>query len=565
MSNVDSQTREFAADVLVVGGGLAGVNAAISAAERGARVLIADKGAIERSGSIAGGVDHFFAYLNTGEAWDTREAWLQYAGRIARGAVNLKVINKVFCGELDDSIERMARIGNPLTQPDGTFYRTQAMGMPGPLAINFNGKHLKPKLAAEARRLNCQVLEKVSITSLLTADGAAAGVVGFDIRTGDTLVIRSKAIVLATGNTNRLFQNPTGLPFNCWQCPADTGAAQTMAFRAGAALANMEYVRLTVVPKGFSAAGLNAFTGLGAKIVNAAGEDFMLRYHPSGTRGPRFKLVEGVMKEIEQGRGPVFVDCRHFAPTTMAHLKATLGYDKDTLPDFVEQKGIRLEEELLELMVSEGMQSGPSEVCASGIMIDESCASTLPGLYAAGDCADQTRACSPSISGGYAAGKGAAAYAQRADVLAKVDPEDVLKERQRIFAPLVREEGLTHEQFEDVIRKIMWDNVGVVRSDESLKLALRKLGKLEERKDHLVARDFHALMRCHEAQEMLTVGQLSAAASLHRKETRFGVFHTRVDHPNTDDSNFCGQFVLRKVKGDVQVTFNPLSYEIPEA
>ncbi len=301
------------------------------------------------------------AYLGTGP-WDTREAYLEWVGRIARGAVNLSVQNAVFCRELDAAIERMDRLGCTLKQPNGEYYRTTSFGLPGPYMINFNGKNLKPALSREARRLGCKTLEKTAVSGLLTNDGQAVGAVAFNIRTGKFYVLKAKAVILATGNTNRIFENPTGLPFNTWQCPANTGAAQTMAFEAGAKLANMEIVRITVVPRGFSAAGLNALTGMGGKIVNAAGEDFMKRYHPLGTKGPRFKIVEGVMKEVAEGRGPVYVDCRHLSESEMTHLMATLGYDKDTLPDFIEQKGVDLKKEMLEIMASEGMQGGPSGV-----------------------------------------------------------------------------------------------------------------------------------------------------------------------------------------------------------
>ena len=146
MSSLEQYGKVFETDVLVVGGGLAGVNAAIAAAENGAKVTIVDKAAIERSGSMGGGIDHFAAYLETGEQWDTRQAYLAYAGKIARGAVNLKVIDEIYCRELAPAIERLARIGNPLTQPDGTYYRTQSLGQPGPYMVNFNGKHLKPRI-----------------------------------------------------------------------------------------------------------------------------------------------------------------------------------------------------------------------------------------------------------------------------------------------------------------------------------------------------------------------------------------------------------------------------------
>ncbi len=96
-----SEVRRVKADVAVIGGGTAGLNTAIAAAEMGADVLIVDKAHIQRSGAIAGGIDHFFAYLNTGPSWDTRDAYLGWVSKVARGAANIKIHEKVFCDELE--------------------------------------------------------------------------------------------------------------------------------------------------------------------------------------------------------------------------------------------------------------------------------------------------------------------------------------------------------------------------------------------------------------------------------------------------------------------------------
>ncbi len=556
---IDSAGEILEADALVVGGGLAGNNAAIAAAEKGARVLIADKGSIDRCGAIAGGVDHFMAYLNTG-TWDTREAYLEWAGKIARGAVNLSVQNAIFCRELDAALERMERIGCSL-KPSGDYYRTVSMGQPGPYFINFNGKHLKPLLAREARRLGCRVLEKCAISGLLHHDGKAIGATGFHLRTGKFYIIKAKAIILATGNTNRLFDNPSGLPFNTWQCPANTGAAQAMAYEIGAKLANMEFVRITVVPRGFSAAGLNALTGMGGRIVNSAGEEFMSRYHPAGIKGPRYKLVEGVMTEISEGRGPVYVDCRHLSPPDMAHLRKTLGYDKDTLPDFIEQKGIDLAKDLLEIMPSEGMQGGPSEVCSSGIMIDEKTSSTVPGLFAAGDCADQMRCVHLCTTGGYLAGKMAAEYAAGV----KKEPGRVTSQvkelKERTFAPMRSSGGVSHRRFEDALRKMLWQNAGPARNARSLSVALGKLEKMEAYFKDIAAADYHELTRVLETEQMLQVAKMMCTASLARKETRFGVYHRRTDYPETSKA-LEGQMVLWKTEQGMKTSFKKLDYSV---
>lgn len=545
-------------DVLIIGGGLAGNNAAIGAAETGARVLIADKGSLARCGAIAGGVDHFMAYLNTAQ-WDTREAYLEWAGRIARGMVNLSVQNAVFCKELDAALERMERIGCTLRQADGTYFRTGSLGQPGPYWINFNGKHLKPALAKEARRLGCGTLEKCAVTGLLTGDTGVIGACGFHIRTGTFYTIRAKSILLATGNTNRIYENPSGQPFNTWQCPADTGAAQTMALNAGADLANMEVMRITVVPRGFSAAGLNALTGMGGRFVNAAGEEFMSRYHPAGNKAPRYKLVEAVLGEVLDGRGPVYVDCRHLSAGDLAHLKKTLGYDKDTLPDFIEQKGIDLAKDPLEIMASEGMQSGPSEICGSGVMIDEEATSTVPGLFAAGDCTDQMRCVHICTTGGYRAGRMAGQHARQAKDK-KIRPSQVKEMRERTFAPLRGSARLSHRAFEDTIRKIMWTNAGPARNEKSLQKALEKLEGLEEHYGEIAARNYHEVMRVLESHEILQVGKIMCTASLARKETRFGIYHNRVDHPETNEE-FEGQIVVRKGEGGIRTSFRKLEYD----
>jgi len=94
-------------DVAIIGGGTAGLNAAMAAAEKGLRVLVAEKANIERSGAIAGGIDHFHTYLETGEPWDSREAYLGWVTQVSKGASNLRVQEAVFC--LSEKIVRQAR------------------------------------------------------------------------------------------------------------------------------------------------------------------------------------------------------------------------------------------------------------------------------------------------------------------------------------------------------------------------------------------------------------------------------------------------------------------------
>lgn len=558
-----AQQYQIETDVAVIGGGTAGTNSAMAAAEKGLDVLVVDKANINRSGAIAGGIDHFIAYLETGAPWDTRESYLKYVGKVAKGAANLKIHEAVYCDELTASLERIERIGVSLRQPGtGEIYRTQAMGQPGPFFINFNGKKLKPKMAKEVRRLGCRVLNRVQVTQLLLHNGELAGFTGFDIRTGDFYHVKAKSVIISTGNTNRMFRSQTGNPYNLWYCPACTGDLHRQAFDAGVELANMEYVRMTIVPKGFSAPGFNAFFGMGSHLVNSLGEKFMERLHPMGDRAPRNFMVWGAIQELKEGRGPIYMDCRHLSEKDRAHLFETLGYDKDTLPDFFIKKGYNLSGTMIEMTVSEPMQARPSELCGSGIKIDENCASNVPGIFAAGDSADQMGCLHMCVAGGYAAGKKAADYAKKQKQYKPVDKKAIAQEKERVFRPLNRKTGFAYTEFENIVRNITTDHFGPVKTEKSLSTAIEKLNRLDAAREDIKAANLHELMRTHEAFNIQQVAKITATAAMERKETRFPPYHYRADYLETDDKNYCGLMVVKKGSvGEITTRFEPIVYE----
>lgn len=555
------EVTQITTDVAVIGGGTAGLNSAMAAAERGLDVLVADKGTIERSGSIAGGIDHFHAFLEEGGGWDTREAYLGWVTKTAKGAANLRVAERVYCDEVKAAIERVERVGIHLRDPQsGKFIRTQALGMPGPMAINFNGKLLKPKMAKEVRRLGCKVLDRVQVTRLLIHDGQFAGFLGYNMRTGEFYEVLAKAVVISPGSTNRMFKPQTRSPYNLWYCPANTGDLHRAAFDAGVELANMEYIRMTIVPKGFSAPGFNAFLGMDSHLVNSLGERFLAKYHPMGEKAPRSFIVWGTYCEVKEGRGPIYMDCRHLSRKDRETLFTTLGYDKDTLPDFLVRKGYDLEGTMIEMTVSECMNARASEVSGSGIKIGENCQSNIPGLFAAGDGSDQMGCLHMCVAGGYAAGKSAAAFARSAGSLKPVDRGEVAAEEARVFAPLEKKGGVGHQELEDVVRTIATDHFGPVKTEISLKSAIEKLSRLDSVHGDLQAGNLHELMRAHEAMNIQQVAKIAAAAALERKETRFKPYHFRADYPETSD-RYCGLMVVRRGEdGKVLTRFEPLEY-----
>jgi succinate dehydrogenase/fumarate reductase flavoprotein subunit len=123
--------------------------------------------------------------------------------------------------------------------------------------------------------------------------------------------------------------------------------------------------------------------------------------------------------------------------------------------------------------------------------------------------------------------------------------------------------GVTHYEFEEVIRKIMTDHLIPIRNQVSLNTALDKLRRMESCREQLRATNFHELMRVHEAQSLLNVGMICCAASLARKESRFIPYFYRNDYPEQNDRDFCGLVVVQKGDhSEIKTDFHPLKYDV---
>ena len=136
---------------------------------------------------------------------------------------------------------------------------------------------------------------------ILVEDGRIYGAIAFNFRTGEWLVIRATAVVLAAGEVNRISLNASGVAFDSWHCPYNTGDAHAMAYRTGALLTNMEFMETTITPKGFSAQGLNALVSEGAHFINKSGDRFMFKYDDKGENARRAVIADAVINEYLLG------------------------------------------------------------------------------------------------------------------------------------------------------------------------------------------------------------------------------------------------------------------------
>ncbi len=566
----DSPVHMIEADVLVIGGGVAGCLAVVGAAKSGARVVVCDKGGrIERSGSVGGGVDHFFAILHNGQEWDTPDFLLNYIPSLTEGVTDLDVAEKLVRGlpEMVHMLEKMGVDFHDPEAPDAPYYRHRVFGLPGEYTINFDGSNFKHIIGRAARQAGARILERTMVKDVLMEEGRPRGAVAFNIRTGEVYLILARAVILATGDVNRLSRNASGIPFDSWHLPYNTGDGQAMALRAGARLANMEFTESTLSPKGYSSQGMNAFVGGGAYVINSLGERFMFRYHPNGERARRTDLTHGVATEILEGRGPIYFDCRHLPPGDIDRLVNTLGVDRPAMPTFFKQKHIDLTREPFEISFTElSVRRGGVYFRGSGIHIDPEGTSSIPGIFAAGDCSSMSAGIAGASVMGYLAGQSAGRYAVAQPPPTHLDKEQTAHIVKDVIRPLAMKGGLSFHAFEDEVRSIVTDYIGYRREERRMKEAIQRLKALHNRESDLEAGDHHGLMRVYEARNIRMMAETLATTALERRESRGGAAHVRVDFPQTDDQTGLRMFMVEMVEDELQVTSRPtgLSSSPPE-
>jgi adenylylsulfate reductase subunit A len=548
-------------DIVIIGGGVAGCLAALGAAEVGAKVVICEKGGIiERSGSVAAGVDHYIAILEEGQEWDTPDYLLRHIPKVTEGVTDIEAAGRLVYG-LKPMVKYLEDLGADFHDPDHDdipYYRHRAFGLPGEYHINFDGHNFKRSIGHAVRKTRAKVLERVMVSEILMDEGRPRGVVAFHIRHGTVYFILAKAVIVTTGDANRIGRNASGFAFDSWHMPYNTGDGHAMALRVGTKLANMEFTDCTLTPKGYSTQGLNAFVGGGAYFINTLGERFLSKYTPDAERAKRADLVNGVVSELLAGRGPIYCDCTHLPLPEIRKLERTLGVDRPALPIYFEQRKIDLAKEPFEIVVGEiaTVRAG-ALFRGAGIDINADCASNVPGLFAAGDCSSVNAAVAGAAVMGHVAGLTAGRYIQSQPKPHPVSNEEQERIRETLYKPLQKDKGILFNQFEDEVRAIVTGLIGYRRDEARLQEAQRRLHALKEREAELMAEDYHGVMRVNEARSVRTVAEVLAVSALARRETRGGAAHYRVDYPKRDDENFLKIIMVAQEGDELQASSRP--------
>lgn len=535
------ETQHIEVDILVVGGGTAGPLAAIKAKQKAPhlRVLLLDKANVKRAGAIAEGMDSVNNAVIPGYA--TPEQYVKEITIANDGIVNQASIN-AYATRSFDMIKELDGWGVKFEKDETGDYAVKKVHHLGSYVLPMpEGYNVKKVLFKQIRKVGVEVSNRLTTTRLLVGeDGRIAGVMSLESRTGDFVVIRAKAVVLCTGAAGRLGLPSSGYLFGTYENPTNAGDGYSMAYHAGAELSGLECFQINPLIKDYNGPACAYVTGpFGGYTVNAKGERFIRSDYWSG------QMMLEFWRELEGGNGPVFLKLDHLADETVTKIEDVLHVtERPTRGIFHEGRGVDYRHDLVEMHISEiGLCGGHS---ASGVWVDENARTTVPGLYAAGDlCNVAHNYMLGAMVFGKIAGEDAVDFIEGKEHAA-VDQLKIEHERERIFAPLAREDGISPTQIEYKLRRMVNDYLQPPKVTAKMEIGLKRFAEIRADLDQMKARNPHELMRAMEVHAILDCAELAAKASLYRTESRWGLYHYRTDYEGRNDADWFNFVEIRK-------------------
>ena len=534
-------------DVLVIGGGTAGPMAAVKAKEANPqlKVLLLEKANVKRSGAISMGMDGLNNAVIPGHA--TPEQYVREITVANDGIVNQKTV-LAYAQNSFAMIEELDRWGVKFEKDETGDYAVKKVHHLGSYVLPMpEGHDIKKVLYRRLKKARVDITNRLVATRLLTGDdGRIAGAMAFDCRTADFHVIRAKSVVLATGAAGRLGLPASGYLFGTYENPTNAGDGYSMAYHAGAELSGIECFQINPLIKDYNGPACAYVTGpFGGYTANGKGERFIECDYWSG------QMMLEFHRELEGGNGPVFLKLDHLAEETIQTIETILHTnERPSRGRFHAGRGTDYRERMVEMHISEiGLCSGHS---ASGVWVDEQARTTVAGLHAAGDLA-----CVPhnymlgAFVYGRLAGESAAQYCAD-NTLPEVDADQVERERQRVWAPLGRQDGLPPAQVEYKLRRMVNDYLQPPKVTRKMEIGLERFDGIRDDLEQLSAANPHELMRALEVHAIRDCAEMAARASLYRTESRWGLYHHRIDYPERDDEHWLVHVQLAKnARGDM--------------
>ncbi|HEY8096362.1 MAG TPA: fumarate reductase/succinate dehydrogenase flavoprotein subunit [Methylobacter sp.] len=547
-------TQEIETDVLVIGGGTAGPMAAIKAKQKdpSLRVLLLEKANVKRSGAISMGMDGLNNAVIPGYA--TPEQYVKEITVANDGIVNQKTLF-AYAENSYGMIEELDSWGVKFEKDENGDYAVKKVHHMGTYVLPMpEGHDIKKVLYRKLKQTRVKITNRLVATRILTApDGRVAGALAFDCRSGAYTVIRAKAVILCTGAAGRLGLPASGYLFGTYENPTNAGDGYSMAYHAGAELSGIECFQINPLIKDYNGPACAYVTGpMGGYTANAQGDRFIESDYWSG------QMMQEFHQELAGGKGPVFLKVDHLAEETIANIETILhSNERPSRGRFHQGRNTDYRTDMVEMHISEiGLCSGHS---ASGVWINEHAETTVPGLYAAGDLA-----CVPhnymlgAFVYGRLAGESAVDYCAVTE-LAPVDAVQVEAERKRIFAPLEREHGLSPAQVEYKLRRLVNDYLQPPKVARRMEIGLARFEEIRADLQKIFVSDPHELMRAAEVSFILDCAEMAARTSLFRTESRWGLYHSRQDYPEHNDTEWLVHVQVKKDEdGGMSVFKRPL-------
>ena len=538
------------ADILVIGGGSAGAMAAIRAKEvnPSQKVVIFEKGHILYSGCIARGMDALNIVAVPGVT--TPELYVE-SNRIACGGIMDEPVNYLMAQRSYPLMNKLEGWGVFFPRDRDGNYELLQVHPKGKFCLAMKEPELKTILAKRLLGLGCKVFNRVMGLQLIVEEGRVAGAVGMNIQTGDLIVCRAKAVILCSGGTARFGLPNSGYLYGVYDFPGNTGDGYAMAFQAGAEVTGFEYTLNYYIIKDINAPLLYITLTRGAHLLNAMDVHFEDN-HPSN---------QSIALEYRKDMGPMRIRLRHLPEAKIKEIEDILfSTERPVQQRFFEGRGINFRTGDIELWPTEFYLCGGHGM--TGIFVDERAAATLPGLYAAGDVSLVARG---HLSGAFVFGEIAAEEAtERAQKISPggIDLRPIENLKKDLRRRVEQKDGeVSIEEFEYKVRRLINDYVTPPKNEYKLKMALWWVDRWrQEIREKVRVRNIHDLFKVLEVENIILCAELSATASLERKESRWGFWHYRSDYPQRDDRRWLKHIMLRKgaEPGEIHVSHRPL-------
>jgi succinate dehydrogenase / fumarate reductase flavoprotein subunit len=537
-------------DLLIIGAGLAGLRAAVEGTRNGLKTAVITKVHPVRSHSNAaqGGIN---APLT-----DRGDEWQGHALDTIKGSDYLADQDavEIMSSEAGEAVLEMERMGVIFSRGDDGRLGTRRFGGQKVARTYFvgaiTGSAMLHVLYEQALKHGLQVYEEWFVTSLIKEEGAVRGVIALDLKTGELHAIRAKAVVMAAGGAGRVFEPST----NALIC---TGDGLALAWRAGAPLMDMEMIQYH--PTTLARTGIllsEAARGEGAYLLNSEGKRFMEKYAPDYMElASRDVVSRAEQTEIDEGRGidgNVLLDLRHLG---REFIENRLGYLQEVAVEFL---GIDLAEQ--PVPIRPGMH-----YIMGGIKTNADGETEIPGLYAAGECANVSvhganRLGANSLLDTIVFGRRAAvksvAYVKTVGESGSNAEKYLKDEKKRLQDLLDREPGYRTAEIRNEMAVNMTKGIGVYRDQNSMEMADAKVDEMRKKYDSGIyiqdkGKTFNTdLMFALELDFMLDCARSVVSGALMRKESRGA--HFRTDMPDRDDVNWLKHTLVYKAEEGVR-------------